>query len=104
MNNNIAEFLVYIFKNSDNDKYAWIVKEHIPYDIDKNTVKIDGDLGTNQFLNKYGDFSEDNFYICSGDKKFLENRVISRLEFDMMNKKHVQKNEYNKYIFVNCNN
>lgn len=99
--NNTAEFLVYIFKNADIDKYAWVVKEHIPYNVDKKTVKFDGDLGTKQFLNKYGDFSEDNFYICSGDKKFLESRVISRLEFDMMNKQHVRKTEYGEYTFVN---
>ena len=88
----MAEFLVYILKKGDSDGYAWVVKKHIDYDVDKKKIKFDGDLGTNQFLAKYGDFSNDRFFICSGSSEYLETRIISECDFHVMKRLQVTKN------------
>lgn len=91
MTNDNVKFLVYILKNNCEDGYAWVIKKHIPYDIDKKTVKVDGDLGTQQFLKKYGDFSNNGFYICIGNKEFLDKRLINKYEFNNMEKSIITK-------------
>lgn len=94
-------FLVYILKKACADSYAWVIKEHIEHDVDKTKIKFDGDLGTKQFLAKYGDFSNDRFFICYGSSKYLETRIMSECDFYAMKRYQVIKDEINdEYIFV----
>ena len=94
--NNNLKFLVYILKNNCKDGYAWVVKKHIPYDIDK-TVKVDGDFNTT-VLKKYY-FSNNGFYICIGNKEFLNKRLINEYEFNNMKKSIITKCANGLYEF-----
>ena len=95
MSSSAAEFLVYILKKADSERYAWVIKEHIEHDVDKLKIKFDGDLGTKQFLAKYGDFSDDRFFICCGSSEYLETRIISESDFYAMKRLQVIKNDVN---------
>ena len=85
------KYLVYLLKAKTDDGYGWIIKKNIEELVDPKSVKFDGFLSTKQFMDKYGDYS-DNFYICEGDDKYMEQRLLSKDEFDNMDKYLYYKN------------